>query len=99
MDEIAYPAPQVRLRLCALMLRHFQAGRPSLRIAQEDFPGYSIIEIHRTFHHLRALRWLEATFAHGGEGRHFSGLVVSLTPLGHAAARALSAEAGYPAGQ
>ncbi|CAM0122887.1 hypothetical protein C7E17_00070 [Stenotrophomonas maltophilia] len=97
MDEIPDAVPRNRLRLCALMLQHYQTARPSLRIAHKDFPEYSVNEIHRTFHHLRALRWLEATLTFDADGRHFSGLVVQLTPLGRAAVRALSVEAGFAA--
>ncbi|MEN5285897.1 hypothetical protein ABE494_08090 [Stenotrophomonas lactitubi] len=62
-------------------------------MAQIDLAGYSRKDVRSTFNHLRRYRWLEATVSFDVEGLRYSGLVVSLTPMGHAAARALSAEA------
>jgi hypothetical protein len=74
------------------MLQYFQTARPGFRIAKMGLQEYSADDIRRAFYQLRRLRWLEATISIDIEGNRYSGLVISLTPLGQAAALALSAE-------
>ncbi|MRI43462.1 hypothetical protein D5301_14625 [Stenotrophomonas sp. MH181796] len=92
MDEIDDQASPIRLRLCALMLQYFQTPRPGFRISRMRLSEYSTDDIREVFHQLRRHRWLEATVAFDIEGNRFEGLVISLTPWGRAAARALLAE-------
>lgn len=92
MDKAADPMPPLCLHLCAVMLQYFQTARPGFRMAQMGLQEYSTNDIRRTFNQLRRLQWLEAAVSFDAEGNRYSGLVVSLTPLGHAAVRALLAE-------
>lgn len=92
MDKAADPMSPICLRLCALLLQHFQRVRPGFRVTRMRLQEYSIDDIRGAFNQLRRRRFLEATVSFDAEGNRYSGLVVSLTPLGQAAARAMSAE-------